>query len=90
VATKKYRLQPVLGAREQAKREAERVLAARTKQAAYEAQRDLILIGAYKKGTDPRTDLAIAKTDSMNAFLRQGTNEKAPPANTLAQLQKMF
>ncbi|MBV8859320.1 MAG: type III secretion system ATPase SctN [Acidobacteria bacterium] len=58
--------------------------------AAYEAQRDLILIGAYKKGTDPRTDLAIAKSDAMNAFLRQGTNEKAPPANTLNQLQKMF
>lgn len=47
--------------------------------AAYEAQKDLILIGAYKKGTDPRTDLAIAKADAMNAFLRQGTTEKAPP-----------
>ena len=58
--------------------------------AAYEAQKDLILIGAYKKGTDPRTDLAIAKADTMNAFLRQGTNEKAPPAHTLTQLQKMF
>ena len=59
-------------------------------QAAYEAQKDLILIGAYKKGTDPRTDLAIAKADAMNAFLRQGTNEKAPPAATVTQLQKMF
>ena len=58
--------------------------------AAYEAQRDLILIGAYKKGTDPRTDLAIAKSEAMNAFLRQGTTEKAPPATTLTQLQKMF
>src|ERR687890_1015360 len=50
--------------------------------AAYEAQRDLILIGAYKKGTDPRTDLAIAKADAMNAFLRQATQEKAPPSST--------
>jgi ATP synthase in type III secretion protein N len=58
--------------------------------AAYEAQKDLILIGAYKKGTDPRTDLAIARADAMNAFLRQGTAEKAAPANTLTQLQKMF
>src|SRR5215204_3655901 len=58
--------------------------------AAYEARRDLILIGAYKKGTDPRTDLAIARADAMSAFLRQGTAEKAPPANTLTQLQKMF
>jgi type III secretion system H+-transporting two-sector ATPase len=58
--------------------------------AAYEAQKDLILIGAYKKGSDPRTDLAIAKADAMNAFLRQGTAEKAPSASTLSQLQKMF
>ncbi|HEX8292669.1 MAG TPA: type III secretion system ATPase SctN, partial [Pyrinomonadaceae bacterium] len=54
--------------------------------AAYEAQRDLILIGAYKKGSDPRTDLAIARSEAMNAFLRQATAEKAPPANTVAQL----
>ena len=58
--------------------------------AAYEAQKDLILIGAYKKGSDPRTDLAIAKSDAMNAFLRQGTAEKAPAAATVGQLQKMF
>jgi type III secretion system H+-transporting two-sector ATPase len=58
--------------------------------AAYEAQKDLILIGAYKKGSDPRTDLAIAKADAMNAFLRQGTAEKTPPATAVSQLQKMF
>lgn len=58
--------------------------------AAYEAQKDLILIGAYKKGSDPRTDLAIAKSDAMNAFLRQRTDERAIPGNTLNQLQKMF
>jgi FliI/YscN family ATPase len=58
--------------------------------AAYEAQKDLILIGAYKKGTDPRTDLAIAKSEAMNAFLRQATAEKAAPSSTVNQLQKMF
>ncbi|HEX8352003.1 MAG TPA: type III secretion system ATPase SctN [Pyrinomonadaceae bacterium] len=58
--------------------------------AAYEAQKDLILIGAYKKGSDPRTDLAIAKADAMNAFLRQGTAEKAPSAAAVSQLQRMF
>ena len=40
MATKKYRLQPVLGAREQAKREAERLLAARMAQLA-EAEEEL-------------------------------------------------
>jgi type III secretion protein N (ATPase) len=58
--------------------------------AAYESQKDLILIGAYKKGSDPRTDLAIAKSDAMNAFLRQGTSERAPSSSTVSQLQKMF
>jgi type III secretion system H+-transporting two-sector ATPase len=58
--------------------------------AAYEAQKDLILIGAYKKGSDPRTDLAIAKADAMNAFLRQASAENVPPAATVGQLQKMF
>ena len=59
-------------------------------QAAYEAQKDLILIGAYKKGSDPRTDLAIAKADAMNAFLRQGTAEKVSAASAVGQLQKIF
>ncbi len=58
--------------------------------AAYEAQKDLILIGAYKKGSNPRTDLAIVKADAMNAFLRQGTAEKTPPATAVSQLQKLF
>lgn len=40
MAVKKYRLQPVLGAREQAKREAERLLAARMQQLA-EAEEEL-------------------------------------------------
>lgn len=40
MATQKYRLQPVLGAREQAKREAERLLAARMQQLA-EAEEEL-------------------------------------------------
>ena len=58
--------------------------------ATYEAQKDLILIGAYKKGSDPRTDLAVAKLDAMNAFLRQGTAEKSTPSAAVGQLQKMF
>src|SRR6185436_8658468 len=40
--------------------------------ATYERQRDLILLGAYQKGSDPRVDEAIAKIAAINAFLRQG------------------
>jgi len=43
--------------------------------ATYERQRDLILLGAYVRGSDPRTDDAIARVDAINAFLRQPTDE---------------
>ena len=58
--------------------------------ATYEAQKDLILIGAYKKGSDQRTDYALTKLDAVNAFLRQGTHEEAGANSTIAQLQKLF
>lgn len=36
---------------------------------------DLISIGAYKAGTNPKLDEAISKIDKINAFLCQRTNE---------------
>lgn len=58
--------------------------------ATYERQKDLISIGAYKKGSDPRTDFALAKLDAVNAFLRQGTHEFAPLPSTVTQLRGLF
>ncbi|HEV2801897.1 MAG TPA: type III secretion system ATPase SctN [Pyrinomonadaceae bacterium] len=58
--------------------------------ATYEAQKDLILIGAYKKGSDKRVDYALTKLDSVNAFLRQGTHEAAAPGVSVPQLQRLF
>jgi type III secretion system H+-transporting two-sector ATPase len=58
--------------------------------ATYESQRDLISVGAYKKGSDPRTDYALSKLDAVNAFLRQGTHEKTEAAASVRQLQTMF
>jgi flagellum-specific ATP synthase len=43
--------------------------------AAYKAKEDLIAIGAYQHGADPVTDLAIAKRDPVNGFLRQRVDE---------------
>jgi flagellum-specific ATP synthase len=43
--------------------------------AAYKEKEDLIAIGAYQHGADPVTDLAIAKRDPINAFLRQSVTE---------------
>jgi type III secretion protein N (ATPase) len=42
--------------------------------ATYEKQRDLILLGAYQYGTDPRTDYAIDKYDAIIDFLKQSTS----------------
>ena len=58
--------------------------------ATYQAQKDLILIGAYKKGSDPRTDYAIAKLDAVNAFLKQDVGENTPAADTINNLRKLW
>jgi flagellum-specific ATP synthase len=41
----------------------------------YQRNRDLISIGAYTKGNDPRIDLAINAESAINAFLQQGMNQ---------------
>jgi type III secretion protein N (ATPase) len=54
--------------------------------AAYEQKRDLIALGAYKPGSDARTDEAIAAMEAINAFLRQGTHEMSSFADTRKRL----
>jgi type III secretion protein N (ATPase) len=58
--------------------------------AAYERQRDLILLGAYQHGADPLTDRAIAAMDAIQAFLRQRTDERAPFDETRARLRALI
>jgi len=58
--------------------------------ATYEAQKDLILIGAYKKGSDQKTDYAISKLDAVNSFLKQNIEESSPAAQTVNQLRKLL
>ena len=41
----------------------------------YERNADLVNIGAYKAGSNPRLDYALKKIDDINAFLKQGVNE---------------
>ncbi len=42
----------------------------------YYANYDLISIGAYKKGTNPKLDEAMSKIDKVNEFLTQGVNDR--------------
>jgi type III secretion protein N (ATPase) len=54
--------------------------------AAYEARRDLILLGAYQPGTDPAADRAIAIKPELDAFLAQGPDDFSPWEATLKSL----
>jgi type III secretion protein N (ATPase) len=62
--------------------------AARVRQvlAAYERNRDLIALGAYRPGSDLRTDEAIYKIEDIEGFLRQTPQESAPFAETRQRL----
>jgi ATP synthase in type III secretion protein N len=58
--------------------------------ATYEKQKDLILIGAYEKGSDPRVDYALRMIDKVNGYLRQETTARAPFQQAVAGLKQMF
>ena len=54
--------------------------------ATYQKNRDLILIGAYQKGSDPRVDDAIARYDGIIGFLKQDVSEKVTFEDTVARM----
>jgi flagellum-specific ATP synthase len=58
--------------------------------ARYQQARDLISVGAYVKGGDPLTDFAVERIERMNLFLRQGLNERATHAVSVAQMKSVI
>ena len=54
--------------------------------ALYEHNRDLITIGAYQRGSDPRIDAAIAHWPQIESYLRQDMNERVSLASSIAQI----
>ncbi len=56
--------------------------------ALYNTNSDLISIGAYKAGTNPKLDEAISKIDKINDFLTQGTNESFSLEETIQLLKE--
>jgi flagellum-specific ATP synthase len=66
----------------------ELALARRLRQTAaiYEHNRDLIAIGAYQRGSDPRIDGAITRWPQIEAYLRQDMHERVNLATSVAQL----
>ncbi|VAX17775.1 Flagellum-specific ATP synthase FliI [hydrothermal vent metagenome] len=58
--------------------------------ATYREAEDLINIGAYVGGSNPRIDNAIAKIDAMNQYLRQGMKESEPLENSIKRLKALL
>jgi flagellum-specific ATP synthase len=59
---------------------------ARNVLATYTEAEDLINIGAYAKGSNPKIDFAVSKIDSINSFLCQGYDETTPLKETIESL----
>jgi type III secretion protein N (ATPase) len=56
---------------------------------AYDRHRDLLAVGAYRRGTDPDTDRAIEGMPAIEAFLRQAPGESEPFERTITRLEEL-
>jgi FliI/YscN family ATPase len=57
--------------------------------AAYRRAEDLIQLGAYAAGSNPKLDAAIRAQPQLIEFLRQDAADKAPPDETMARLSSL-
>jgi flagellum-specific ATP synthase len=60
---------------------------------AYEEKRDLVTLGAYESGADPRLDRAILAMPELERFLSQAPSERTPLAESrqrLLELERRF
>jgi flagellum-specific ATP synthase len=62
----------------------------RTILADYDDAEDLINIGAYARGNNPRIDVAIDNIGPIRAFLKQGINDESPFARTIQAMSQLF
>ena len=58
--------------------------------AKYTEAEDLINIGAYVKGTNPKIDDAVDKIDAVNSFLQQRTDEDIPFDESVQMMKAIF
>ena len=68
----------------------ERAVLMRQMLAQWKEGRDLVEIGAYKPGTNPALDLALACMPRIEAFLRQEISETSSLEETIALLDVVF
>ncbi len=58
--------------------------------ATYSEAKDLINIGAYAKGSNPKWDIAINKIDRINAYLQQGIMETVSMEESMHTLKEII
>ncbi len=58
--------------------------------ATYQRAEDLIQIGAYKSGSNPKIDRAISHWEAIEAYLQQGIHERAPLGDSIAALERLL
>jgi flagellum-specific ATP synthase len=58
--------------------------------ATYKRYEDVITIGAYKEGTNPKLDYAISIMEKIRPFLKQNITEKVNFSDSLNQLRRVF
>ncbi len=58
--------------------------------ARYQQARDLISVGAYVPGSDPETDFAIERIESMKQFLQQSLQDKSTYSESVEQLSQVM
>ena len=56
----------------------------------YEKNMDLVSIGAYKSGTNPKLDYALSKIDGIQQFLMQGIREGFSYEEDLELMRKLL
>ena len=58
--------------------------------AVYEAKRDLVLLGAYKPGSDPALDASLKRIDRIEEFLNQDSQTLIDMPSTLKSLHNLL
>lgn len=58
--------------------------------AAFKRHEDMINLGVYKEGTNPKVDYAIKMIDKLRGYLRQGINDKRDIIDSLQGLYFIF
>ena len=56
----------------------------------YNKNADLVSIGAYKPGTNPKLDYALGKMDAINSFLKQGVDESFGYEEIVEQMERIL